>query len=111
MVKHILDEADAGLHRIYVPSIILVEMIYLAEKSRINTNLVSWLMALAGTPDGSYAIAALDSGTAEALISIPRAIVPDMLDRIIAATALQLDLPLISKDEMISKLKTISVIW
>ena len=42
---------------------------------------------------------------------IPRSAVPDMPDRIITATALQLDLPLITKDEDIQKPAIVTIIW
>lgn len=45
------------------------------------------------------------------MIEIPRATVPDMPDRIIAATALHLDLPLITSDTDIRKLTNIEVVW
>ena len=52
----------------------------------------------------------LTSGVADALATIPRNIVPDMPDRIIAATAKHLDLPLISKDKKIIS-SGINIIW
>jgi predicted nucleic acid-binding protein len=42
---------------------------------------------------------------------IPRAVVPDMPDRIIAATALKLGCPLLSVDSRISALEEIDVVW
>jgi predicted nucleic acid-binding protein len=56
-------------------------------------------------------IAALDIEVADKLISIPREIVPDMPDRIIAATALKLNLPLVTKDEDVRKLTNVVTIW
>jgi len=47
--------------------------------------------------------------TVEYMKQIPREIVPDMPDRIIAATALQLQLPLISCDSKIRKV--LNTIW
>jgi PIN domain nuclease of toxin-antitoxin system len=109
-VRQLLTDADAGLHRIYVPSIILVEMIYLAEKGKLAADLFQKLLALVNTAGGSYAVAILDSATAQAMMAIPRTAVPDMPDRIITATAYQLNLPLISRDE-IHKAGVVSVIW
>jgi PIN domain nuclease of toxin-antitoxin system len=109
--QQLLTEADAGLHRIFVPSIILVEMIYLAEKGKLDASLFRKLLAMVNTVEGSYAIAALDAGTAESMLSIPRSAVPDMPDRIIVATAHQLDVPLISRDAKIHEASVVSVIW
>jgi PIN domain nuclease of toxin-antitoxin system len=110
-VRRLFTEADAGLHRIHVPSIILVEMVYLAEKGKLAASLFQRLLAVVNTSGGSYTIAVLDSGTAQAMVDVPRTAVPDMPDRIIVATARQLNLPLISKDEKIHKAGVISVIW
>ena len=110
-VAELLNQADAGYHRIFVPSIILVEIVYLIERERIEAALLERLLALTKQINGSYVIAPLDRGTAESLQFIPRDVVPDMPDRIIAATAYQLGLPLLSCDEKIQAVNDISVIW
>jgi predicted nucleic acid-binding protein len=45
------------------------------------------------------------------LSQISRQIVPDMPDRIIAATALHLNIPLVTKDHKIQALQNIYTIW
>jgi predicted nucleic acid-binding protein len=52
----------------------------------------------------------LDEAVARAVGQIPRDKVPDMPDRIIAATALHLNLPLITRDRQIQTAK-IPTIW
>jgi len=42
---------------------------------------------------------------------IPRSAIPDMPDRIIAATARQLGRPLITRDTDIHNARVVSVIW
>jgi len=110
-VQQLLAEADAGLHRIFVPSIILVEMIYLVEKGRLDAGLIQQVLSLLKTADGSFAATPLDADTAQALLSVPRTAVPDMPDRIIVATAHQLGLPLISRDIKIREAGVVPVIW
>lgn len=56
-------------------------------------------------------IAPLNLITAQTLRQIPRDIVPDMPDRIIAATALSLNLPLVTRDAQIQALTNIQTIW
>jgi len=51
-----------------------------------------------------------NTNVVEALSYIPREQVPDMPDRIIAATARYLDLPLISRDRKIQA-ANINIIW
>ena len=55
-------------------------------------------------------LANLTSEVVDALATIPRDSVPDMPDRIIAATAIHLGLPLISKDSRMP-LSGVSIIW
>ncbi len=109
--RQIFREADAGNHQIMIPSIVLVEMVYLVEKGRIDRKLAQKIFGQLDAIDGSYEVASLDSGTVEALQSIPRDAVPDMPDRIISATAYQLELPLITRDSKIQKAGVLEIIW
>jgi len=52
----------------------------------------------------------LRPGNARSLPLVPRDLVPEMPDRIIAATALRLDLPLITRDGRIAS-AGIKTIW
>jgi PIN domain nuclease of toxin-antitoxin system len=104
-------QANQGLRRILVPGIVLIEMVYLVERNRIERAAVEQVFALFSQPVGSYAIAPLDEGTARALGRVPRTAVPDMPDRIIAGTALQHGLALISRDERIQRAGIVPVIW
>ena len=110
-VQAIFAEADQGQVLIIIPSIVLVEIIYLAEKGRIAQNLVQSVLKLLQGGSSNYQIAPLDLPTAQSLAQIPRTVVPDMPDRIIAATALVLNGPLLSRDSAITKATQIKVIW
>lgn len=103
--------ADAGGNRIFVPGIVLIEMVYLAEKGKIAADLVNQVIALLDIPNGSYAVAPLDQSTARALRFVPRNAIPDMPDRIVAATARQLDLPLMTCDAVISTASIVEIVW
>ena len=111
LAHQIFREADAGMHQILVPGIVLIEMVYLAEKGRLALALVDRVFASFDIVGGSYAVAPLDQHTAQALHDIPRSVIPDMPDRIIAATAYQLELPLLTRDAAIHKAGVVSVIW
>ncbi len=52
----------------------------------------------------------LDNGVARALRQIPRDIVPDMPDRIIAAIGLYLNVPVVTRDHHIQA-ASIATIW
>ncbi len=111
VAQKIFQETDIGLHQILIPSIVLVEMIYLIEKRRIDTSAVNKIFELLDITGGSYDVATLNKNTAKALRQVPRSLIPDMPDRIIAATAYQLKLPLITRDKNIIKSEVVSIIW
>ena len=100
--------AQPGLP-IYVPSITLVEIVYLVEKGRFTEELIRRLLEALRNPNNVLCLAPLDLSIAQALRQVPREQVPDMPDRIVAATALALELPLITRDGKIiaSQVKTI----
>ena len=109
--KNTFQNADNGKHQIIIPSIVLIEMVYLVEKERISNSSFDNVLRLLDNVDGSYEEAPLNKETVKALQKIPRSEVPDMPDRIITATAYQLDLPLITCDEKIKESKTVKAIW
>lgn len=86
-----------------VPAICLVEILYLVEKDRLPEAVWSRLTDNLERADSGLKIAPLDQGIATAVGRIPRERVPDMPDRIIAATALHLGLPLVSRDDKIRR--------
>ncbi|MEZ2234316.1 type II toxin-antitoxin system VapC family toxin [Microcoleus sp.] len=106
-----LDTALAGGYSIYVSAISVVELGYLVERYRLPEEAFEQLINALSDPGTGLAIAPLDLITAQTLRQIPRDVVPDMPDRIIAATALSLSLPLVTRDAKIQALTTIQTIW
>lgn len=104
-------KADRGEARIVIPSIVLVEMVYLAERMRIDPGLVDRVFALLAPRPQNYILAPLGLEVVRALRGIRRTQVPDMPDRIIVATAKQLGLALLSRDPAIAAVPGLSVIW
>ena len=107
-----LENAEQNGYPIYVPAISLIELRYLVEKGLdIEERDFRLVIEKLNSPLSALTFAPLSQGTAEDLYQIPRSIVPDMPDRLIAATAYNLDLPLIRKDISIRNLKNVTVIW
>ncbi|HUT77424.1 MAG TPA: type II toxin-antitoxin system VapC family toxin [Polyangia bacterium] len=84
-----------------VSAISIVEVTYLVEKGRIPPEAQQLLHG--AIEAHQIAIASLDEETANAVRLIERSIVPDMPDRIIAATALCRGIPLVTCDERIRR--------
>jgi PIN domain nuclease of toxin-antitoxin system len=106
-----LDNALNNGESIFISAISLVEINYLVEKNRIPTSSLEQLLQLIDDPLVNLVVIPLDTPVAKAFTQIPRKIVPEMGDRIIAATALYLGLPLVTKDHKISNLSNIQIVW
>lgn len=111
VAQAVLLDADLGNRRILVPSIALVEIVYLAERGRVAAGLLEQLLGFIEDSAGPYRLVVLDEVVVRAVTRVPRDAVPDMPDRIIVATALAHGLPLISVDERIRAAKVVPVIW
>src|SRR2546423_7896600 len=101
---------QAGEH-IYIPSIVIIELRYLVEKGTITETDYQNILREIKDSTTVLTIAALDLTTADTCAQISRSTVPDMPDRIIAATALALNLPLVTCDTKISRLSNVSIVW
>jgi len=108
--RAVFDACDRGESVIYVPTICLVEIIYLQEKGRIPADLKAELDAALEAGTTGLILAPLTAQVANAVAEVPRSDVLAMPDRIIAATALNLGLSLISRDRAI-RLSAIRTVW
>ncbi len=93
-----------------VSAISLVETIYLVERGRIPLEAYRKLEAALRDPASGLVVVPVDEDVAQAVFRIPRQTVPDMPDRIIAATALGHNLPLLTRDSRIQA-AGIKTIW
>jgi PIN domain nuclease of toxin-antitoxin system len=108
--QHALDDAAAAGDPVYLPTVSLVEVVYLVEKGKLPAVALDRLFDALAAPNSAFISAPLEIGVVLAMRQVPRDIVPDMPDRIIAATALHLNLPLVTRDSKISK-AGIKIIW
>ena len=105
-----LDLASASGEPIYVPSICLVELTYLVEKGRLPSVAHHRLIRALDEPSAPCRLVPLDRMVADALQLVDRSEVPDMPDRVIAATAVALGVALISRDSKI-RASTVQTLW
>ena len=105
-----IGEAAADGDQIAFSSITLAEIVYLSEKGRINPVTLERLLRAVEREDAVLSEIPFDRYVAQALSRVDRLQVPDLPDRIIAATAVYLGLPLISRDRKI-RLSGINTIW
>ena len=99
-----------GAQRILLPSICLVEITYLVEKGRLHEAVMPRILKELNDPATTLELAALDLGVVWALQDISRFAVPDMPDRVIAATAFHHCVPLVTRDGKI-RACGIETIW
>ena len=108
--RQAFDACDRGDAIVYVPTMCLVEMTYLQEKGRISPDLIIRLDDELSRGTSGLVIFPLTAEVAKTISDVPRTDIPDMPDRIIAATALHLGLPLISRDRKI-RLSAVETLW
>jgi PIN domain nuclease of toxin-antitoxin system len=92
-----IEDAVRDARDVHVSAISLIETVYLVERRRLPLNALERLRSALTDANSGLFIAPVDAGVADALPNIPRDVVPDMPDRIIAATALHLGLPLVTR--------------
>jgi PIN domain nuclease of toxin-antitoxin system len=101
------DAAARSRRKIAVSVISLAEVVYLVEKGRLPASAYADLQA---APDHVLQEVPVTAEIIDAMLEVPRAEIPDMPDRIVAATALYFGVPAISRDGKIRSSK-IQTVW
>ncbi|MFN8455810.1 MAG: PIN domain-containing protein, partial [Anaerolineae bacterium] len=94
--RTIFQQAKAGYGHVVIPSIVLVETLFLIQRARVGEDLVSALLTLTENGNDGIYIYPLNKAVAQTLSSFGPAVIPELADRIIAATAVYLNLPLLT---------------
>jgi PIN domain nuclease of toxin-antitoxin system len=105
-----IEDAAANGEQVAFSSITLAEIVYLAERGRIRAETLEHLLEAVEGEDVVLIEVPFDRTVARAMVDTPRSEVPDLPDRMIAATADCLDVPVISRDRMIQA-SQITTIW
>jgi|SRR5579884_826314 len=93
-----IDDAIAAGDHIGVSAISLAEMVYLVEKSRIPSSALNDLHPAMSDPKSVLQHLPLDDAVAMRMPEVSRLDIPDLPDRVIAATAQLYRVPLLSRD-------------
>ncbi len=105
--KQAMIEAETGNVLIHIPAIVFAEILYLSEKSRISLSLADIKKHLSKFPNFRPCNLSFEIiETAETITDIP-----ELHDRLIAATAKYLGFELITNDSKIQNSTFVKTIW
>ena len=104
--KSILQDADNGKNKILISIISMVEILYLSERNRIPLNLEEVRRKLLHLDN--YEIIDLDLDIVETAKTVQGL---ELHDRLIVSTALSLNVPVLTSDQIISDSGQVDVIW
>ena len=108
--RNFITNASIAGNDLAISSITLVEMVYLIEKGKVPAERFTQIIRMIRQPGEGLVEIAVDAEIARSLTRIDATRVPDMPDRTIAATALYLQVPIVSKDAKI-QLSGLTTIW
>jgi len=100
--KKLFGKADNSQDIVYIPCIVFFELIYLIEKKKINVPFDAFVRSLSSSHN--YRIEPLCLPIIEKTQQFSRRSLKDPWDRLIAATSLHLNLPLITRDRSLRKI-------
>ncbi len=109
--RAIFEQAQLGQKQIVVPSIVLVETIFLLQRARIDQAIIQALLSLPESSQDSIYIYPLNKAVVSALSQIGPATIPELANRIVAATAYHLALPVLTTDSDMQASNLIQTIW
>jgi PIN domain nuclease of toxin-antitoxin system len=104
-----INEAANARQKIAISSITLAEIVYLVEKNRLPHAAYEELTQAFTDPEHVFAEAMFSAAIVESMRRVPRTEVPDLPDRIIAATAVYFDVPVLSRDRKILSASLMSI--
>lgn len=108
--RMVIEKAAMAGDQIGFSTMTLAEIVYLVEKGRIQSEALGRVLAMLDEPRAVLRDLPLDRAVVSAMRSVDRNEVPDLPDRIIAATAQLYEVPVISRDRQI-RLSSVETIW
>ena len=105
--KSYFEQAEAGQIVLFIPAMVLAEVGYLSERNRIDCTLRDVANYIA--THETIQVYPLDLSVNQTAFLIND--IPELHDRLIAATAAHLDVPLITNDPKIEESKALKTVW
>ncbi len=102
----ILDNIEAGSDLLLISAISLMEILYLSEKNRIPVDLTETLRMIQASE--SYAVVDLNAEILKVASAID---FRELHDRLILATAMWFEVPVLSSDREFQQVEGIEIIW
>jgi len=108
--KAAFDTAASSRRKILLSVISLAEVVYLVEKNRLPASAYADLKKALHDLDHVLQEVPVTAEIIDAMLEVPRVDIPDMPDRIVAATAVYFGVPAISRDGRI-RASNIQTVW
>jgi PIN domain nuclease of toxin-antitoxin system len=108
--KAFIDRAASVRRKVALSVISLAEIVYLIEKNRLPASAYDDLKSALANPEHILEEIPFTADVVEAMRRVSRDAVPDMPDRIVAATAVYFGVPVISRDGRI-RASNVQTIW
>ena len=107
MAFEIFKLCERGEIIIFIPSIVIAELISIFDKKRVSFNFRNLFKKIRTSEN--FILIALDYPILEKMVALKE--VSELHDKIIASTAKYLKIPIITKDKTLQKLPTIKTVW
>lgn len=103
----VFEECENGESIIFIPSIVIAEALSIFDKKRVSFDFKKLLKQI--TDSEHFVIIPLDSPILLKMVDLKD--IHELHDKIIASTAKYLNLPIITKDEVLQNLTHIKTVW
>ena len=103
----IFEKCEEGENVIFIPSIVVAEALSIFDKKRISFDFKKLFRKM--NESENFVIIALDYSVLQKMVDLKD--IPELHDKIIVSTAKYLNLPIITKDEVLRGLSHIKTVW
>ena len=105
--KEIFEQCERGENIIFIPSIVVAELLSIFDKKRISFNFKNLFKKIHTSEN--FVLIALCYPILEKMVALKE--VPELHDKIIASTAKYLKVPMITKDKVLQKIASVRAVW